>query len=284
MVYALRVFNPGGNLRPTTCIKGTRVTDQALTDEKFWDEAWEQTKKKRVLKAGHPYFGKNGVFMKVMRRHAGPLEGKSVIELGGGGPNMRLLALKKWANVDAATIDFSPVGLQEVDHLFKSHQASLEMHEGDFTTYDFQGRTFDIVVHWGVLEHFKDMAPILELCRRLLRPDGVMVFSMPNMKSIGSAAWKRWSPENWAAHEYHASDSIAEACGKAGLVLEEEFYFGYPFLGKGKFEKKGILPKAVSKVQALSIASCAVFPFYDKVGHRIFSTQRAFRVRPASGQ
>lgn len=259
------------------------LNQKALTDEKFWDEAWsDKKKKKRVLKSYHPYFGKNGIFMKMIRRHVKDLDGKSVIELGGGGPNLRLLALHQWAGAKIATIDFSPVGLREVDELFKAHGASLDLHEGDFTTYDFEGRTFDLVVHWGVLEHFTDMVPLLALCRKLLAKDGVMVFSMPNMKSIGAKAWKKWSPQNWDAHIYHGAPDIASACEKSGLRLEEAFHYGYPFLGQASFEKKGVVPKLVGKMQSLAVYSSVVVPFYHAVGHASWSSQRGFRAVPLS--
>jgi 2-polyprenyl-3-methyl-5-hydroxy-6-metoxy-1,4-benzoquinol methylase len=56
--------------------------------------------------------------------------------------------------------------------------------EGDFQSVSlpFDPATFDCVVFADVLEHFVDPASALRRARMLLRPEGVVVCSIPNMR------------------------------------------------------------------------------------------------------
>jgi len=43
---------------------------------------------------------------------------------------------------------------------------------------------FDIVMSWGVIEHFEDTAGCLQACSRFLKPGGTMITVIPNMCGI----------------------------------------------------------------------------------------------------
>ena len=51
-------------------------------------------------------------------------------------------------------------------------------------TADVPDHYFDVITFNDVLEHFSDPAPALQLCKRKLRPGGVVVCSIPNIRHI----------------------------------------------------------------------------------------------------
>ena len=55
---------------------------------------------------------------------------------------------------------------------------------GDLQNYPLPEGSFDLVICWDVLEHLEDPGAALRNMRRALKPDGVMVLSLPNLMSI----------------------------------------------------------------------------------------------------
>jgi 2-polyprenyl-3-methyl-5-hydroxy-6-metoxy-1,4-benzoquinol methylase len=55
---------------------------------------------------------------------------------------------------------------------------------GDFLDQDFQGKQFDAITFWAVLEHLFEPRRFLEKAHSLLKPGGVSFVLVPNMKSL----------------------------------------------------------------------------------------------------
>jgi SAM-dependent methyltransferase len=63
----------------------------------------------------------------------------------------------------------------------------LEVMRGEVETLDFAGRTFDNITLFHVLEHVGSPRRVLEKCRALLNPNGVIFIAVPNdIASIGA--------------------------------------------------------------------------------------------------
>jgi 2-polyprenyl-3-methyl-5-hydroxy-6-metoxy-1,4-benzoquinol methylase len=82
-------------------------------------------------------------------------------------------------------------------HGYKVHAGPLE----SAPSFDIQ---FDLIVGWMVLEHLHDPVKSLQKLRRWIKPNGLLVVSVPNC-----ASWEfRFFKENWyglhlPAHLYH---------------------------------------------------------------------------------
>lgn len=114
----------------------------------------------------------------------------------------------------------------------------------------FVDRQFDAITAWQVFEHLPDPAATLRECRRLLRPGGALLLSMPNIES-----WQaRWAGATWfhldvPRHLFHYGPAtirtLLEAHGfrvekishfsleqnPFGLLQSALHRLGYPFLG-----------------------------------------------------
>jgi 2-polyprenyl-3-methyl-5-hydroxy-6-metoxy-1,4-benzoquinol methylase len=251
------------------------VTKQELTDPAYWDAQWAHEAAGRKIKEWHPYFGRRGIFLRTMRAHLGELRGLRVLDVGGGGANYSLLALAKWGGMAASAIDYSPVALRVLRRTFSANDQDVLSYLGDFLTRDPAGQEFDLVAHWGVLEHFLDPTPLLAACRRWLSPTGRLVFSMPNMKAYAARLWRELSPENWKVHVLHEDDVLERSCAKAGLKLVDSFYFGFPALKMADPERwGGFAPKLLTLGQRALNATAFIYPYAG--GSEKLSSQRGF--------
>ncbi len=258
--------DPGPNRSPA----------EEMTDPSYWDDEWSRAGSLVAeLRADDYYFGADGLFARLVRRRLGDVAGRRIVEFGGGGPNLRLLAMAKWMGAHVTAVDYSPVGIGTVRRLFELNGCA-----GQFVESDAQHWTpeepFDHVVHWGVLEHFADPLPLLAHSARCLRPGATLLFSMPNMEAMGAGLWRRWSPENWSRHVFHPDQRVLACLDAAGFDGAIAFHFGVPCIKMAPWEHPGRLAPLVDAAQKGLSAAARVLPVFDRVGHRRLSMERGF--------
>lgn len=102
-----------------------------------------------------------------------PEGGNRLLEVGCGvGTFMMAARARGW---DVEGIDLSETAVQ----------ASREIHQipvrvGSFFDLEFEPRAYDAIVTWEVLEHLIEPRAFLSRAKELLKPGGVLVFSVPN--------------------------------------------------------------------------------------------------------
>ena len=220
-----------------------------LTDSAYWNGVWAAAASVEHLSPLDPRFGRDGTFMHMIRRQVGDLAGHRVLEVGAGGANYRLLALNRWAGAQVTGVDYSGVGLELLTKLFRLNSAEVEVVPGDFLHIVLPRADFDLVVHWGLLEHFSDPVPILRACCAALRPGGRVLFSVPNMEAWAARGWARFSPRNWSKHILHDEVTLQRACAAAGLEFGRGFYFGGVAVQMATFERRGLVPALLGFTQ-----------------------------------
>src|SRR5262249_3422876 len=117
-------------------------------------------------------------------------KGKEVLDLGcnnGWGTLVVGEAARR-----AVGVDVSPSALEEARRSATS--ANIEFREVDGHRLPFADGEFDIVVSCQVLEHVADYGSYLGEIKRVLRPDGIAVFSTPNARIRLDPGMKPWFP------------------------------------------------------------------------------------------
>ncbi|PHS62284.1 MAG: methyltransferase [Flavobacterium sp.] len=65
------------------------------------------------------------------------------------------------------------------------------------TINDFNGKTFDVITMWHVLEHVPNLEETILTIEKLLKPNGTLIIAVPNYKSFDANHYK----EHWAAYD-----------------------------------------------------------------------------------
>lgn len=74
-----------------------------------------------------------------------------------------------------------------------SHHYGIRIHPGSVFEQSFEPGSFDVVTLWDVIEHTTNPREVLEHCRSLLRPGGILVVNYPDVGSwIARALGRRW--------------------------------------------------------------------------------------------
>ncbi len=250
-----------------------------LTDVSNWDDQWSQIQTLKKIATNDPILGTNGAFLRSLESRIGPIPESTVIELGAAA-SAYLLCLAKFRNVSATGVDYSEIGLEHLKKMFRQEDLTLETIKGDLWEIDYSNNQYDFVVHWGLIEHFINPENVLDLSSRLLKPEGRLIFTMPNMLAFGVGCWKRWDGLDFSRHIFHPRALLKRIGSEVGLELEEDFYWGAPLLFNIGYWRKdgGILPSAIKLFVRASSLVNRIFPFYH-LGNRFFSSQHAYIFR-----
>jgi 2-polyprenyl-3-methyl-5-hydroxy-6-metoxy-1,4-benzoquinol methylase len=243
-----------------------------LTSPQYWD-SWWSSQPHIILKDNNPQYGAHGYFLKAMEKRFGPLNGKSVVELGGS-TSYALMALAKYRSMCATAIDYSEKGIQESRRFFFAHGCSVELIHADFFSPELNHRHFDLVTHWGVLEHQIDPFPLIKRSVEFAAPGGKVIFAMPQMRGPGAWLWKKLSPKSWFYHIYHTDRAIISAFSSLGWTCRRTFW-GEPFIHMTPCESTGWLAALAGFAQKWGRRS-AILKIPYQYGMPYFSGNRGF--------
>lgn len=134
---------------------------------------------------------------------------------------------------------------------YAKKQYKITLRHGDFFQFKFQKKVYDCVTLNGVLEHLHDPLSTLTAIRPLLKRDGLLVLSIPNVSGIGRTIFgKNWFPWQPPRHLYHFSPiTIREMLKNAGYTninISHDYYLqnkyilfhSMRFAKSPKFQKK----------------------------------------------
>ncbi len=105
--------------------------------------------------------------------------GKKVLEIGAGtGRDSFGLA---GLGAEVVQVDYSESSLEIIRSLLKKEGLSVQLVRGDAFSLPFPDRTFDVVFHQGLLEHFRqsDARRLLSENVRVLRKGGLFLVDVP---------------------------------------------------------------------------------------------------------
>lgn len=118
----------------------------------------------------------------------------------------------------------------------------------------FSKKNFDIIFLWGVLEHVRDPFLFLNICKKLLKKKGIIVFLIPNFNSRARELLGVNTPTlNPLAHiNFFSKNGIKIMNKKLNLRLSGPFLelpiidLMYPLIDSVKKERKNIIKKQSS--------------------------------------
>lgn len=111
---------------------------------------------------------------------------------------------------------------------FAREELGLDVFSGRLPEAGFSDETFDVVTMWDVLEHVYDPQATLMEVRRILRPGGVFIASVPNANSVDAELFGRyWVGLDFPRHLYVFSESTLAALLKKARLRPERFFCFY---------------------------------------------------------
>lgn len=109
-------------------------------------------------------------------------EGRRFLELGCS-PGITSAAIGKKVAFEFHGVDFSPESELYLKNLARIGVVNAQLYKTDLMTFepDF---LFDVVASFGLVEHFTDIPTIFRQHDRLLKPGGLCIVVIPNLRKI----------------------------------------------------------------------------------------------------
>jgi len=173
-------------------------------------QSWSRALRKTLL-------WPNKIFRELKGCHPLPWRGEGkILDVGcGAGGNLKTLQEQGW----------DPYGI-EISEVAAAHARRLvteNIHTGTLESAPFSAKSFDLVLMSHSLEHLPSPLEALQRIHRLLKDDGLLVVSVPNLKSLEFKLFGPW----WfqldpPRHFYHfEKKSLARALAKSGFRIHQ---------------------------------------------------------------
>jgi 2-polyprenyl-3-methyl-5-hydroxy-6-metoxy-1,4-benzoquinol methylase len=126
----------------------------------------------------------------------------------------------------AMALGFCAEGVEPATQAAQSAiQSRLKVHIGTLQEADFPAAHFDAITLFEVIEHIKEPLSLLKECRRIIRPNGVLMIGTGNNASWTAGIMKsRWQYFQIGHHGGHVSffnpRSIRLLAGRGGFALQ----------------------------------------------------------------
>ncbi|MFC1514700.1 class I SAM-dependent methyltransferase [Candidatus Omnitrophota bacterium] len=139
-----------------------------------WYEFWDRRKEDYLRENFRPW---NRLVWEVgleyWTKRAGLAKGKRTLECGCGSAEVSRHLAKN--GYDATMLDISRDGLKIAEMKFAQYGLKGTFVMGNVKKIGFADNSFDIVMSFGILEHFEDVRPVIKEMVRVLKPGGVFL-------------------------------------------------------------------------------------------------------------
>ena len=122
-------------------------------------------------------------------------------------------------------IEYNPITHHQTAHLFAADPLlkPITLLEGDILTYDFQGKTFDVIFATSVLEHILPLEQIAARIIPILKPGGRFVVLSPN-EHMGYELLRKIFGYTKPIDHYHHATVITQILERSLTRLQTVYY------------------------------------------------------------
>lgn len=193
-----------------------------LTDRSFWKSFWES--RIGLIFSIKPDYVFGDILAKIIKEK----NAKTAIELGGF-PGYYAIYLKKYQQMETTLLDyFIHEGL--VKQLLEKNglkETDIKIIEADLFNYT-PAEQYDMVLSFGLIEHFNDTKAIIKTHFAFLKPGGTLFITLPNFTGVNGWVQRKFDRENYDKHYIESMNPplLADYCRQLGLKNVEAYYYG----------------------------------------------------------
>lgn len=203
--------------------------DGEIVEKSYWDAAWQETPLPTGLNprrmGGSNYVNRrfHEQFRKIFSRI--DTKGKRLLEIGCA-RSVWLPYFAKEFGFDVYGIDYSEVGCRQSMEILRNEKVNGKVLCADFFSVScFKTELFDVVVSFGLVEHFQETASCIAALSSFLKPGGTMITVIPNMVGMIGLIEKGVNRPVYEMHVPIDKERFFQAHTSPGLEISECDYF-----------------------------------------------------------
>lgn len=205
--------------------------DHDQAGQAYWNRAWDATPLPALwrvdsLKLGDHVDRSFFAYMSAaFRRHGLVDQSKLLIEAGcARSAVLPLFATKLGFRV--AGLDYSPNGCEQTRLMLEREDVKGETYCHDvFSLPNELVERFDVVVSFGLIEHFSDTREVVTALARLIKPGGLIFTNIPNMRGMTGFVQRMMDRRVYEIHVPLTAKAVCDAHRQAGLEVLACDYF-----------------------------------------------------------
>lgn len=196
-----------------------------LTQQSYWDQQYANRKGSEEIRLDGLLNQSNRDIFRILERLS--LQDKRVLEIGAGDSSWLPFLARQFPNGRFSGLDYSELGCSRLISRSQAAGAAVTVIRGDLFSPDAElAGAFDVVISFGVAEHFDDLGAALGAMERFLAPKGVMFTLIPNLSGVMGGLAKFFNQEIYEQHVAHDWHSFESGHRAAGLSILEGGYLG----------------------------------------------------------
>jgi len=232
-----------------------------LTDRAFWKAFWE-SRKNLIF-----YLKPDYVFGDILGKLIDEKNIKSAIELGGF-PGYYSVYLKKYKQLDTTLFDYyiHPGLIKQLLEKNGLKEGDINIIESDLFNYQPE-KLYDMVLSFGLIEHFSDTSAIIKTHLQFLKPGGVLFITLPNFTGVNGWVQRNFDKENYDKHYIDCMNPalLAEVAKQLGLKQVESYYHGrFTVWLENKSEQSSIAKAVVKAIWVAGKVFTKIVPVESK--------------------
>lgn len=211
------------------------------------------------------------IFIDIINLFFTPDPHKKIIEVGCA-PGHKLVDFARRYGYKPYGVEYTAAGVHASRETFTQHHFPTQnIFFNDFFDAHFQrthDRAFDVVMSFGFIEHFNDPRSVIIAHLALLKPGGLLLIMIPNLRGIYYALLRLLAPDRLAIHNLAIMDKHIFKKLFQELDTQELFCDYYGLLNLGLLQARGSWRQALLKMLWRMQFLCN--PFLSFVRHPIF--------------
>lgn len=221
------------------------------TNRAYWDDIWSKKQSKRLPTR---IFVGTANICRLLKSYVSPE--MRVLEIGCA-PGKVLAWVAKVLKAQVSGVDYSVCGIKSAKELFDELGISGDLRCEDIFETSFEEGSFDRVISCGVIEHFTNPKPLVDIHVRLLKPGGKSVIIIPNYGGLYRRLQQYFDPENLVLHnlDIMSPSSLRDLASASNVEDARSYRFG-------RFSLMLILDKKLPKWLAKNLTL-----FLNVIGH-----------------
>lgn len=214
----------------------------------YWDDVWGSTilpsavdprkpgLNNYVNRKFHEYFYKTFSTMNT--------DDKTLLEIGCA-KSQWLPYLSKEFGFKVSGMDYSKVGCQQAAQILNNEKVDGAVVCADFfKPPEYMYEAYDVVISFGVVEHFENTVECIQAFRKFLKPNGIIITVIPNMTGISAILQKILNRPVYDIHVILDVHMLRDAHELSGLkILECNYFLSINF---GMINLNGLDPEDMS--------------------------------------
>lgn len=227
------------------------MTDSAMLLQQYWETVNAERRISSRLEKGFFRSPVPAIFTAITNTFFVFDTTKKVCEIGCA-PGHKLVDFARRYGYQPYGVEYTAVGVQTARETFIKHHFPTEnIFFNDFFDAHFQHthhNEFDVVMSFGFIEHFNDPRPVIKAHLTLLKPGGLLLIMIPNLKGIYYPLLRLLAPDRLAIHNLAIMNKNIFIKLFHGLDAQELFCDYYGLLNFGLLQARGSWRQALLKM------------------------------------